>query len=190
MGPLAERLRALADLVPVLKAPDADFGHWEAPPPVDGVHRMPYFEFGPTSEALRAALGRGGWIVIGFDWMAWMQTEAGQALRDRPEAVAAASPEDLAKLLIAIVRSARFVEGSFVGAFESDLLARIARRAAALLAEAHGQGRCLSAETDRVAASVIPMNQSGDGWDVSPSRHKLEMTSRCRRIWTCTISLG
>ena len=132
---MTERLRALAELVPVLAADDADFGHWETPGPVDGVYQLPYFVFGPTAEAFRAAVGRGGWIVSGFDWMTWLQTDAGQALRDRPEALATASPDDLAKLLTAIVRSDRFVEGSIVGAFESGLLSRIAQRAAALLAD-------------------------------------------------------
>jgi hypothetical protein len=131
-----ERLASLADLVPMLEAADADFGHWGAPPPVDGVGHMPYFAFGPASEEWRAAVGRGSWIVMGFDWMTWLDTEEGQALRDRPEALAAATSDDLAKLLTAIVRSDRFVEGSIAGAFESGLLARIARRAAALRAEA------------------------------------------------------
>jgi Family of unknown function (DUF6508) len=67
--------------------------------------------------------------------MTWLGTEEGQALRDRPEAVAQATTEQLAMLLTAIVRSDRFVEGSIAGAFESNLLARIARRAAVLLAE-------------------------------------------------------
>jgi hypothetical protein len=56
-------------------------------------------------------------------------------LKDDPEATAAATPDQLARLLTAIVRSDRFVEGSIAGAFDSGLLARIARRAAALLAE-------------------------------------------------------
>ena len=132
---MRERLQPLADLLPILESPDADFGHWEAPPPVDGVFHMPYFTFGPTADAFMAAVGRGGWIVVGFDWMTWLQTEEGQSLRDRPEAVAAASADDLAKLITAIVRSDRFVEGSIVGAFESGLLARIARQAAVLLEE-------------------------------------------------------
>ena len=135
MDVVAERLRALADLIPVLEAPDADFGHWDAPAPVDGVHRMPYFVFGPTAEAFRSAVARGGWIIMGFDWMTWLRTEDGEALRDRPDALAGASADDLAKLLTAIVRSDRFVEGSLAGAFESGLLARIARRAAALFEE-------------------------------------------------------
>jgi hypothetical protein len=134
----AERLHALADLVPVLESADADFGHWEAPPPVDGVHRMPYFVLGPTAESFRTAVGRGGWIVVGFDWMTWLGTEEGAAFRDAPESLATASVDDLAKLITAIVRSDRFVEGSLVGAFESGLLARIAQRAAALLGESTG----------------------------------------------------
>jgi hypothetical protein len=132
---IAERLRPLADLVPILESADADFGHWEAPPPVYDVHQMPYFVFGPTADAFRSAVASGAWVMMGFDWMKWLDTDEGKALRDRPEALGAASSDDLAKLLTAIVRSDRFVEGSIAGAFESGLLARIVRRAAGLLAE-------------------------------------------------------
>ena len=132
---LAERLRPLADLVPILESPDADFGRWETPAPVDDVLRMPYYVFGPTADAFRAAVASGGWIVMGFDWDAWLQEADGSALRDRPETVATASPDQLGWFLTAIVRSDRFVEGSIAGAFESGLLAGIARRAAALLEE-------------------------------------------------------
>lgn len=131
----AERLTALAELLPILEDPQADFGHWDPARRVDGVLHLPAFTFGPTAEAFRAAVGRGGWIVTGFDWMTWLRTEDGQALHDRPDAVATASVDDLAKLITAIVRSDRFVEGSLVGAFESGLLVAIARRAAALLGD-------------------------------------------------------
>lgn len=130
-----DRLRALADLVPILEAPDVDFGHWEVPPPRDGVHSFGYFVFGPTADAWRAGVGRGGWVIVGFDWRSWLETDEGRALRDRPEALAVATPDQLGMLLTAVVRSDRFVEGSIEGAFESGLLARIARRAAALLDE-------------------------------------------------------
>jgi hypothetical protein len=133
---LIDRLRPLAELLPALESADADFGHWDTSPPVDGVHRMPYFTLGPTAEVFISAVARGGWMMMGFDWMTWLRTGEGEALRDRPEALDTASPDDLARLLTAIVRSDRFVEGSMVGAFESGLLARIARRAAVLLAEA------------------------------------------------------
>ena len=130
---LSDRLHVLADLVPVLEAPDADFGHWELPPPRDGVQSMGWFEFGPTAEAWRAAVARGDWIVVGFDWRSWLETERGRALRDDPDAIASATPDELGWLLTAIVRSDRFVEGSIQGAFESGLLVRICRRAQALL---------------------------------------------------------
>ena len=131
---LADRLRPLADLTSILEAPDADFGHWHASDTTaDGVIHTPWFEFGPAADAVRAAVAQGEWMLIGFDWMTWLRTDEGQALRDDADAVTTATPDQLAKLLTAIIRSDRFVEGSMAGAFESGLLARIARRAAALL---------------------------------------------------------
>jgi hypothetical protein len=130
-----DRLRELADLVPVLEATDADFGHWDNGPSADGSAHLPWFVPGPTEEALRMAVGRGDWVVVGFDWMAWLQTDEGRSLRDDPAAVATANPEQLGMLLTAIIRSDRFTEGSIAGAFASGLLARIARRAASLVEE-------------------------------------------------------
>jgi hypothetical protein len=127
------RLRALADVLPILEARDADFGHWELPPPRNGVHSLGWFEFGPAAEAWRAAVARGEWIVVGFDWRAWLESADGRSMRDDPGAIATATPDQLAWLLTAIVRSDRFVEGSIAGAFESGLLAAISRRAARLL---------------------------------------------------------
>ncbi len=118
----AASLRALADVLPILEAPDADFGHWELPPPRDGVHSLGWFELGPTAEAWRAAVGAGGWMVTGFDWQAWMAGD-GRLLRDDPGALDAATAEQLGWLITAIVRSDRFTEGSLAGAFESGLLA-------------------------------------------------------------------
>ena len=130
---MTERLRALADVLPILEAPDADFGHWELPPPRNGVHSLGWFEAGPAAEAWRAAVARGEWIVVGFDWRAWLESDDGRSLHDHREAIANATPDQLAWLLTAIVRSDRFVEGSIAGAFESGLLAAISRRAVRLL---------------------------------------------------------
>jgi len=90
---LVERLRPLADLVEILEAADADFGHWDVTPMTDGTEHLPWFVFGPTADAFRAAVGRGGWIITGFDWMTWLQTDEGQAFRDDPDAVAEAKGE-------------------------------------------------------------------------------------------------
>ena len=64
---------------------------------------------------------------------AWLETPRGRALAWDRDALATATPDELRKLLTAIVRSDRFTEGSFAGAYESGLLLAIARRAAKLL---------------------------------------------------------
>jgi hypothetical protein len=130
---LADRLRTLAKVLPALVAPDADFGHWELPPPRDGVGSLGWYEFGPTAAAWRAAVADGEWMVVGFDWQTWLAAPEGRALRDDRDALATATPEQIGWLLTAIVRSDRFVEGSIEGAYASGLLAAISRRAAALL---------------------------------------------------------
>jgi hypothetical protein len=104
------------------------------PPPRDGVESLGWFEFGPVGEAWRDAVTAGRWVVPGFDWRSWLDGPDGRSLREDPDAVARATHEQLERLLTAIVRSDRFVEGSIEGAFRSGLLARISRRAEALLA--------------------------------------------------------
>src|SRR5688500_10168301 len=144
-GPAA-RLKVLADVLPVLEAAEPDFGHWVLPPLKDGVHSLGWFELGPAGEAFLAAVAKGGWVTVGFDWRAWLESGDGRRFRDQ-QAVDAADADDLAKLITAIVRSDRFVEGSLAGAFESGLLSRIARRANLLAAEAHARADLNADET-------------------------------------------
>jgi hypothetical protein len=134
----AARLKVLADVLPVLEAAEVDFGHWELPPPKNGVHSLGWFELGPAGEAFLAAVAKGRWVTVGFDWRTWLESGDGRRFRDQ-QVVDAADADDLARLITAIVRSDRFVEGSLAGAFESGLLTRIARRANVLVAEAHGR---------------------------------------------------
>ncbi len=72
---------------------------------------------------------------MGFDWMTWLQTPHGVALSSAPAAIAGASSTDLARLVTAIVRGDRFVEGNLAGAIESGVVTAICRRAVALLDE-------------------------------------------------------
>ena len=143
MDPIDEtaRLEELAALVPVLEEPGAVFGRWEAQwEDVEGRVHLPYFESGPACDAFRAAVGRGGWLIVGFDWPTWARTDEAQALWKDPAALAAATPDQLARFLTALIRSERFSEGTLDEAFESGLLARIARRAAVLAAEVRTDG--------------------------------------------------
>lgn len=135
---LPGRLDALAALVPLLEAPGGDFGHWDPPwQAPDGTRRLPQFVTGPLHDAFMDAMARGRWIVV-FDWPTWARTDEAQALWKDPAALAAATPDQLARFLTALIRSERFSEGTLDEAYESGLLLRIARRAAALAEELRG----------------------------------------------------
>jgi hypothetical protein len=134
---LRARLAALAALLPRLEAEgaEASFGTWVASAErTAGVLTMPYVDYGELEHAFHAATA--GWVRPDIDWMAWGETDDALALRRDPERLARATTEDLAHLLTTLVRGDRFNEGMLLDAFRDGLLARIARRAAALAAEA------------------------------------------------------
>jgi hypothetical protein len=134
-----ERLRALAQFLPVFEEPGFEFGTWhgsyESSP---GVLAMPYFERSAAGQRFVSTAYTGGWVLIGFDWPSWQGSAEATALLDDPAALEEASPEQLAKLLTLLVRRDRFVEGGLNSAFEAGLLTAIARRAAALGEEIEG----------------------------------------------------
>jgi hypothetical protein len=142
---LQGRLDVLAALVPLLEAPDGDFGHWDPPwTAADGTMRLPQFVTGALCDTFRDAVARGHWVIVGFDWPTWARTDEAQALWRDPATLAAATPDQLAWFLTALIRSERFSEGTLDENYRSGVLARIARRAAVLAEE-------LRANDDRTA---------------------------------------
>lgn len=134
---MSEQLQALAAFLPLFEEPGFVFGSWHGGQEVSpGVLTMPYFSLGETASSFVYMAYDQGWVLAGFNWPDWQGTEEAIALRADPAALANASPEQLAKLLTAVIRQDRFVEGALNGAFESGLLAAIARRAAALVEQA------------------------------------------------------
>lgn len=135
---LHDRLRALAAVLPRLEAgAEADFGTWvPSRQTAPNTWTMPYVEYGPLEQEFHAAAA--GWVRPDIDWMTWGETPDALALRREPARLERASAEDLAHLLTALVRGDRFNEGLLLDAFGEGLLARIARRAAALAEEARG----------------------------------------------------
>jgi hypothetical protein len=124
-----ERLQLLARHLEAFEAPDFSFGEWERPvTDAEGVISLGWYRFSPGAEAFLADVRGGGWIEV-FGWQAWLATPEGHALANDRAALAAASADDLRRLLTAIVRSDRFTEGSVAGAYESGLLTAIVRRA-------------------------------------------------------------
>jgi uncharacterized protein DUF6508 len=135
---LRGRLAAIADYADELESPDFDAGEWH-----DSEHRqtpdgevltMPWFERSERADAFVRTAIDNGWVEP-FDWMAWVKTDEAKALRDDREALAHATPDQLRRLLTAAIRADRFSEESLAWAFETGLMAAIARRAGTLANE-------------------------------------------------------
>ncbi len=128
-------LAALGRWADELEAPGFAFGRWVTEEAQPGQPmQMPWVERLPDGARFVADASRLGFVVP-FDWMAWLAGPDGRAYREDRSRVAAAPPEDLVRLLTSIVRGDRFSEGELLGAFESGLLAAIARRARELAVE-------------------------------------------------------
>ncbi|HET8785113.1 MAG TPA: DUF6508 domain-containing protein [Candidatus Limnocylindrales bacterium] len=135
---LRARLEAIGAFADELEAPDFGAGQWhdsERTRTPDGdVWTMPWFELSERADAFIRTAAGSGWVEP-FDWMAWVETDEGKSLREDREALARATPDQLRRLLTAVIRADRFSEGSLEWAFGSGLMAAIARRARTLLDE-------------------------------------------------------
>lgn len=131
-----DRLRDLGRWADVLARPDFVFGEWVPMQEIEpGVYHVGYYVPSEEAERFLADVARHRWVYP-FDWMAWLATPEGRRLSGSPEAVGAATAEDLGRLLTAIIRGNRFSEGELAGAFESGMLLAITRRAQALAGDA------------------------------------------------------
>lgn len=128
--PLQERLQALADFLPLFEEPGFEFGEWDD-----------YYSFSDTAISFYKMAYDMGWVILGYAWSDWMVTDEATRLRDDPAALAAAAPEQLARLLTVVIRQDRFSEGSLAGAYHSGLLTGIVRRAAVLVRALDGGPR-------------------------------------------------
>lgn len=131
---ITERLQALAAFLPLFEESGLVFGSWHGGEEISpGVREMPHFSLGETASSFLYMAYDQGWVLEGFNWPAWKGTGEAITLRDDPAVLAAASPEQLAKLLTALIRQDRFSEGALNSAFESGLLTAIAKRGAELV---------------------------------------------------------
>ena len=124
------RFEPLAAMLPALEAADFEAGRWhDSERRADDVWTMPWYELGPTADAYLRAVGESGLMWTGFDWPSWAKTPEAIALHGDREALARATPDQLAKLLTALIREDRFNEGALGDSFESGIMTAIARRA-------------------------------------------------------------
>lgn len=127
------KLHALVSFLSEVERPDFKAGD-VAPSreKASGVRTMPYVQYSDTVEKLVQAAYNHGWVLRDFDWMQWGSTQEARSLRDDEATLAAATPEQLARLLTVLIRRDRFVEGALLQSFKSGLILRILRRAAKL----------------------------------------------------------
>jgi Family of unknown function (DUF6508) len=131
---LVEKLRGIVAFLPSFQASGFKFGHWTEPPSEQpGVMILPYFSLSEVAGSFEQAAYDLGWVMLDFDWPTWKQTPEAETLRDDVQALAQATPEQLARLLTVCIRQDRFCEGALEAAFESELLTRILERAAVIL---------------------------------------------------------
>ena len=127
---LAARLEALASLLPEFEAGGFACGEWrggEEQRP--GAVTMPWFALSePVRRFVRTAYDE-EWVLSDFAWVSWAGTPEAQNLEGDRDALAQATPEQLAKLLTMLIRRNRFVEGALAGDCESGLLTAVLRRA-------------------------------------------------------------
>ena len=128
-----EQIRALADFWPVFANPKFVYETQDEVKEEKGVITMPSSSLSPEARAFNKMIYQEGWILDGFDWPEWAQTDEFKDLLSKPEALAKASSHQLAKLLTALTRKERFCEGTTASACSDGLLAGITQRAGVLV---------------------------------------------------------
>jgi hypothetical protein len=128
-----EQIRALADFWPVFGDPNFVYEVQDEAKEETGVITMPSSSLSLEAKAFNKMIYQEGWILDGFDWPEWAQTDVFKDLFSKPEALAEASAYQLAKLLTALARKERFCEGTMSSACSDGLLARITHRAGVLV---------------------------------------------------------
>ena len=128
-----KQLQSLADFWPVFANPKFVYETQDEVKEKKGLITMPSSSLSPEAKAFNKMIYQEGWVLDGFEWPEWAQTDEFKDLFSKPEALGKASADQLAKLLTALVRKERFCEGTMASACSDGLLARITERAGMLL---------------------------------------------------------
>ena len=128
-----DQIRALADFWPVFANPKFVYETQDEAKEEKGVITMPSSSLSPEAKAFNKMIYQEGWILDGFEWPEWAQTDEFKDLFSKPESLAKTSADQLAKLLTALTRKERFCEGTMASACSDGLLARITQRASVLI---------------------------------------------------------
>lgn len=135
---LRKALAALAEFAAELSSPDFSPGEFVAAEvPSEGTIILGYSDISPKALAFVDAAYQYGWIQP-FAWVDWRESDEAEKLLNDRAYLAQASVEELSRLLTAIVRQDRFLDGVLLGEFRNGLMAAVARRAQVLVSELEG----------------------------------------------------
>ena len=114
---------------------DSEFkaGNWEGSKETEpGVLTFPCVTYSDLVGEFVQSAYDDGWVMTDFDWPKWIASKEAKTLGKGGVSLKRATPQQLARMLTAIIRQDRFMEGALLGAFKSELILGIVRRAAAL----------------------------------------------------------
>lgn len=125
-------LRVLAGYAEAFE-PHGPIGRWRGgQADAAGVIQMPWYEYQPEVDRFVAGMYAAK-LVRPIDWMCWAGTAEAQRMISDPNAIAAATHDDLIYLVTTILRGERFSDGEIAGAYERGTLLAITQRARVLL---------------------------------------------------------
>ncbi len=120
--------------LPWLQKDDPGFGQLvEAQEHPDGGFTMPYEGLSERSMELVNTLTSTRVVSAGIDWSRWLDGDGSDIAGDRTGEVIAVAPlDDVRRLLVSIVRAARFNEGIMLDALQDGTVRRLLERVEAL----------------------------------------------------------
>ena len=117
-----DQIRALADYWPVFANPKFVYETQDKTIEGEGVVTMPSISLSDEAKTFNKMIYQMGWVLEGFDWSEWSQTDEFRALFSKPDVISKASAHQLAMLLTALVRKERFCQGTMASACSEGLL--------------------------------------------------------------------
>jgi hypothetical protein len=129
-------LQTVAAFLPLMTVPGFQFTDGKPAIEQTAPHHfeMRGYTYGPQVHRLLDALYALNWVYP-FDWPEWAQTPEAQSLRNDPQVLAQATPDQLARLMTVFARQERFSDGTMLDFWDSGLLLGILQRADALAYE-------------------------------------------------------
>lgn len=132
-------LEGLARYARLFEVPDFQFATWRQPASgASDPHASPVCDYSDEAVSFIRAVYDLGWARKELNWSNWMSTPEAKWLTASPDHIAEASFDQLGKLLTALIRGDRFIEGNLKAAFDAGLLTAIVRRAETILSASPG----------------------------------------------------